>query len=195
TCSSNRDIGPGLLVSEQRLIGFRDVLDGPGKPAGVGPESWATQKRSGSPRQWTPIEEQRLLNLAGCKNVRFIAERLHRSVAAVRKRVRRWGETSTRVREGLTKNQLAELIGSSPKTIQRWIDLGWLHGGYEGKNRDDDSIRISDKQFFEFWRNHPEQVLIHRWNREALEWLVLLLCGMGRWKTTQTQTGGARKGA
>ncbi len=82
------------------------------------------QKRSLSPRQWTPIEEQRLLNLAGSKNVRFIAERLHRSVAAVRKRLRRLGETSTRVREGLTKNQLAELIGSSPKTIQRWIDLG-----------------------------------------------------------------------
>src|SRR4030095_6545730 len=80
------------------------------------------QKRSGSPKQWTPIEEQRLLNLAGCKNVRFIAERLHRSVAAVRKRLRRLGETSTRVREGLTKNQLAELIGGSPKHIPRKMD-------------------------------------------------------------------------
>ena len=152
------------------------------------------QKRSVSPRQWTPIEEQRLLNLAGSKNVRFIAERLHRSVAAVRKRLRRLGETSTRVREGLTKNQLAELIGSSPKTIQRWIDVGWLHGGYEGKNRDDDSIRISDKQFFEFWRKHPEQVLIHRWNREALEWLVLLLGEMADWKPIEPQRGEQRNG-
>jgi len=135
-----------------------------------------------------------LLNLAGSKNVRFIAERLHRSVAAVRKRLSRLGETSTRVREGLTKNQLAELIASSPKTIQRWIDLGWLHGGYEGKNRDDDSIRISDKQFFEFWRNHPEQVLIHRWNREALEWLVLLLGEMADWKPIEPQREEQRNG-
>src|SRR5262245_23727115 len=79
------------------------------------------QKSSISPRLWTSIEERRLINLVGSKNVRFIAQQLRRSVAAVRKKLRYLGETSTRVREGLTKNQLAELIGSSPKTIQRWI--------------------------------------------------------------------------
>ena len=114
-----------------------------------------------------------MINLVGRKNVRFIAQHLCRSVAAVRKRLRRLGQTSARVREGSTKNQLAELIGSSPKTIQKWIDVGWLKATYEGKNRSDDSIRISDKQFLEFWRNHPEYVLVHRWNREALEWLAV----------------------
>src|SRR3989442_874623 len=59
--------------------------------------------------------------------------------------------------------------------IQRRIDLGWLQGSHEGKNRDDDTLRISDEQFLEFWRNHPEQVAVHRWNREGLEWLLLLL--------------------
>jgi len=105
----------------------------------------------------------------------LIAKRLNRSVPAVRKRLRRFTERSARVREGLTKRGLAELIGSSPKTIQKWIDLGWLQGSHEGKNRDDDTFRISDVQFLEFWRNHPEQVGVHRWNREGLEWLVLLL--------------------
>ena len=152
------------------------------------------QKRSMAPRQWTTIEEQRLINLAGRKNVRFIAQHLRRSVAAVRKRLRHLGQMSTRVREGSTKNQLAELIGSSPKTIQKWIDVGWLKATYEGKNRSDDSIRISDKQFLEFWRRHPEQVLVHRWNREALEWLVLLLGEMAEWKAIEPQRQEQRDG-
>ena len=104
------------------------------------------------------------------------------------------GQTSTRVREGSTKNQLAELIGSSPKTIQKWIDVGWLKATYEGKNRSDDSIRISDNQFLEFWRRHPEQVLVHRWNREALEWLVLLLGEMAEWKPIEPQRKEQREG-
>jgi DNA-binding CsgD family transcriptional regulator len=133
------------------------------------------QKRPTSPRQWTPIEEECLIDLAGSKNVRLIAKRLNRSVPAVRKRLRRLTEKSARVRDGLTKRALAELIGRSPKTVQKWIELGWLRGSHEGKNRGDDAFRISDEQFLEFWRNHPEQVAVHRWNREGLEWLVGLL--------------------
>jgi hypothetical protein len=81
------------------------------------------QRRSGSPRQWTPIEQQCLISLAGSRNVRVIAQRLNRSVAAIRTRLRRLSKTSARVRDGLTKQDLAELIGRCPKTIQRWIDL------------------------------------------------------------------------
>jgi len=133
------------------------------------------QKRATSARQWTPIEDQRLIDLAGSKNIRLIAIRLNRSVPTIRKRLRRFSQTSARVRNGLTKRALAELIGSSSKTIQKWIDLGWLKGSYEGKNRHDDTFRVSDEQFLEFWRKHPEQIAVHRWNREGLEWLVLLL--------------------
>ena len=92
----------------------------------------------------------------------------------------------------IPKSQLAELIGSSPKTIQKWIDLGWLHGTHEGKDRDDDSIRISDKQFFEFWRNYAGHVLVPRWNREGLEWLVLRLGEMAERKAIEPQRGAQR---
>lgn len=147
-----------------------------------------------SPRRWTPIEERLLTSLVGSKSVRVIAQRLNRSVAAIRKRLRRLGETRTRVREGLTKGELAQLVGSSPKTIQRWIDFGWLNGTLEGKNRDDDTIRISDKQFLEFWRSHPEQVLVHRWNREGLEWLVLLLGEVAERKAIEPHRQGESDG-
>lgn len=134
-----------------------------------------SEKRSTPPRRWTPGEEQRLITLAGRRNVCFIAQQLSRSVASVRKRLRRLGGLTARVSEGMTKNQLAELIGASPKTVQRWIEAGWLNGSYEGKSRSDDSIRISDKQFLDFWRTHPERLSLHRCQREGLEWLLQLL--------------------
>jgi hypothetical protein len=74
-----QDIGPDFLVSEQQLIGFRDVLDGPGRLAGIGPESWGDAKALYVSPTMDSNEEQRLINLAGRKNVRFIAQRLHRS--------------------------------------------------------------------------------------------------------------------
>src|SRR5262249_21453832 len=152
------------------------------------------QKRLSSPRQWTPSEDESLVDLAGSRNVRLIAKRLNRSVPAVRKRQRRFTERSARVREGLTKRGLAELIGSSPKTIQKWSDLGWLQGSHEGKNRDDDTFRISDEQFLEFWRNHPEEVTVHRWNREGLEWLVGLLGETSKQNAVEQQLGVFRRG-
>jgi transposase len=115
-------------------------------------------------------------------------------VPAIRKRLRRFRQKSARVRDGLTRRALAQLIGSSTKTIQKWIDLGWLKGSHEGKNRDDDTFRISDEQFVEFWRNHPEQVAVHRWNREGLEWLVRLLGETPDQNTIEPQRGEYRDG-
>ncbi len=105
-----------------------------------------TQQRLTPLRQWTPVEEQRLISLAGSRNVRFIAQRLNRSVPAVRTRLSRAKEAGTRVRDGLTKTELAKLTGRSLKTIQRWIELGWLKGRYEGKLRVVDTLRVSDEQ-------------------------------------------------
>ena len=133
------------------------------------------QRRSGSPRQWTPIEQQCLISLAGSRNVRVIAQRLNRSVAAIRTRLRRLSKTSARVRDGLTKQDLAELIGRCPKTIQRWIDLGWLKGHYEGKQRGDDAFRISEQNFRGFWQKHPNELPLHRWRREGLEWFLTVI--------------------
>jgi len=134
-----------------------------------------TQKRQNPPRQWTAAEQHQLISLVGSKNVRCIALRLNRSVAAIRTRLKRLNQTSVRVRDGLTKGELAALIGCSQKTVQRWIDQGWLKGHYEGKLRPDDTFRISDEHFREFWWRHPDEAPLHRWSREGLEWFLTVI--------------------
>lgn len=126
-------------------------------------------------RRWTSSDDHLLIALAGTCNLRFIAEKLNRSVAAVRTRLRRLGVSSIRVREGLTKTELAKMIGRTPTTAQKWIDLGWLKGSYEGKERRDDTFRVSESELLRFFRAHPEELPFHRWSREGLEWFLSLL--------------------
>ncbi len=132
--------------------------------------------RRGSPsRPWSREEDQCLKNLAGTRNIWVISKKLNRSAAAVRSRLRRIGGSSTRVREGTTKSELAKMMGRSRRTVQCWIDLGWLSGRYEGKQRSDDSFRISDRDLYDFCKAHPEELLFHRWTREGLEWLLSVM--------------------
>ncbi|MEW5979230.1 MAG: helix-turn-helix domain-containing protein [Acidobacteriota bacterium] len=126
-------------------------------------------------RRWSRADDQLLMSLVRTRNVHLIAKKLSCSIGAARMRLRRLGWSSVRVREGLTKNELAELIGGSPRTIQKWIQRGQLKVNCSGKNRRYDTFRISEKQFLEFWRRHPEQAPVYRWNRAGLEWLILLL--------------------
>jgi hypothetical protein len=50
-----------------------------------------------SQRRWTGSDDHLLMTLAGTRNLRFIAEKPNRSVAAVRTRFRRLGVSSIRV--------------------------------------------------------------------------------------------------
>jgi transposase len=103
--------------------------------------------------------------------------------------MRRINLSSARVREGLTKSDLAELLGRSKKTIQIWMDRGWLKGYHEGTLRVGDTIRVFERDLLEFWQNHPEEILFHRWSREGLEWFLSLLSELAVAGTWQSQPG------
>jgi hypothetical protein len=70
---------------------------------------------------------------------------------------------------------LATVVGCSPKTVQQWIDLGWVKGSYEGKHRQDDAFRMTDQAIRRFWETHPEELPFHRWSREGLEWFLAVM--------------------
>ena len=133
-----------------------------------------TVRRSSPLRRWSTEEDQCLRNMAGGRNIWVIAQKVNRSVPAIRTRMRRINLASARVREGLTKSDLSELLGRSKKTIQIWIDRGWLKGYHEGTLRVGDTIRVFERDLLEFWQNHPEEILFHRWSREGLEWFLSL---------------------
>ncbi len=82
---------------------------------------------------------------------------------------------SARVTDGHTRRELAQFLGRSPQTVQRWIDHGWLKGRYEGKQRQDDTLRVTDKDFRSFWKKHPWEIPFHPLSRDGMEWFFSVM--------------------
>jgi hypothetical protein len=76
-------------------------------------------------RRWTPDEEDRLLNWAGYEPVSKIAQRLGRSVRAVRFRLGALG-MSARVTDGWSQRELRKLLRMSPAKLRHLIGSGML---------------------------------------------------------------------
>ena len=137
-------------------------------------------KRASEMKRWTTDEENFLIQYTGSKNIRHLARQLKRTEKSVREKLatmkvdNRTG-ISARVSDGHTKMELAQYLGRSPRTIQRWIDLGWLKGRYEGKQREDDTLRITDEDFRAFWRKHPAEAPIHSLSTEGLQWFLSVM--------------------
>src|SRR5271165_879087 len=74
---------------------------------------------------WTPADDDRLLNLAGYEPVRKIAQRLGRSVSAVRFRLGALG-MSARVTDGWSLRALRTLLRVSPTRLRYLIGTGLL---------------------------------------------------------------------
>jgi hypothetical protein len=129
-------------------------------------------------RPWSEGDDKYLLDFVGTRNVGEIAKHLKRSVNSVRLRLRTLGrerKISTRVQDGYTKSELATYLGRSKKTIQRWVELGWLKGRYEGKQRSDDTLRITAADFRTFWKKHPWEVPFHRLSKDGLLWFCIVM--------------------
>lgn len=129
-------------------------------------------------RLWSEADDTYLLKFVGSKNPREIAGRLKRSVSALHSRLRVLGrdrKISLRVQDGHTKEELATYLKRSKKRIQSWIDRGWLKARYEGKNRTDDTLRITDQDFRTFWKQHPWEVPFYRLDRDGLLWFCSVM--------------------
>jgi hypothetical protein len=46
---------------------------------------------------------------------------------------------------------------------------------YEGKNREDDTLRITDEDFRAFWKKHPWEVPLHRLSHDGLLWFCSIM--------------------
>jgi hypothetical protein len=76
-------------------------------------------------RVWTQDEDDRLLNWAGYEPVSKIAQRLERSVRAVRFRLGALG-MSARVTDGWSQRELRKLLRISPAKLRRLVGSGLL---------------------------------------------------------------------
>lgn len=98
--------------------------------------------RERCPRPWTEHEERKLWELAGYETAAKIAERLGRSEAAVRFRLKSLG-LSVKVKDGWSLRALQEMLHVGPSKLRRFIADGSL------RVRDP---RISSESLLALWK-------------------------------------------
>jgi hypothetical protein len=96
-------------------------------PPRSGPEALEKSASGSRPasRPWTPEEDARLLDWAGYEPVNKIAQRLNRSVRAVRFRLGALG-MSAKVSDGWSQRALRKLLRVSPAKLRFFIGSGML---------------------------------------------------------------------
>jgi len=110
---------------------------------------------------WSAADDEVLRDFAREQSVKTIARWLHRSVAAVRGRFAKLGE-SARVQDNYTQKELARDLRLSPKTVRRWEAAGLL------ERRDG---RITHESLREFCRNHASEINHDLLDKEMQDWL------------------------
>ncbi len=108
---------------------------------------------------WTAEEDAFLDEWAGTRSAEWMAGRLPgRSLAATINRLRHRG-VSRAIREGYTRNSLAQCFGVTPNEVGRWIRLGYLTGtrrtGGDAPAYEGDYWTFTDMQVLNFVREHP----------------------------------------
>src|SRR5271157_1149847 len=108
------------LRKTREFAALGDRYPGKAKKSGT---SGTIRRSSCSP--WTPADDDRLLNLAGYEPVKKIAQRLGRSVRAVRFRLGALG-ISGKVTDGWSLRALRKLLRVSPARLRYLIGNGML---------------------------------------------------------------------
>lgn len=121
-------------------------------------------------REWTKLEQQRLLDLITAMPVEEAATILRRPAASVRSMLHRLGIGGKTGREWFTKFSLSRALHTRPDEIQKWIDLGWLKSRFLTTAGTKASIIHAD-DFCEFVKQHGRAVVSRRLTYEAL-WFV-----------------------
>jgi hypothetical protein len=121
-------------------------------------------------RVWSSGESEKLVEYSESRSRSDIATTLHRSRKAIELKQRSLGITATMQKDGFSKHHLAELLHIRPRTIQTWVDKGWLPATIGGTPRLG-RILIAAEDFIQFCRKYPEAIHQRRINQARLEFV------------------------
>ncbi len=129
--------------------------------------------------RWTPDEEERLVDLIARYNPRRIAIMMHRSINSVVVKAQRL-HASRRVRDGwFTKAEVAEILGTDHKWVQRRIDNGAIIASYHHDRKPSQngsgSWHIEASALKSYIRRYPDELTSRNVN---LPLIVELLVGI-----------------
>jgi DNA-binding CsgD family transcriptional regulator len=118
-------------------------------------------------KSWSQREMGLLAEVAGTLSKASIARKLGRSYWSVKGAFARL-EFSARVVEGFTREDVAGLLGVSPKTVRAWIKAGWLfvRGG-----------RITESSLRRFLCEHSEEYSLSRVDETWFKGMVFPMFG------------------
>ena len=130
--------------------------------------SRAAELRLNSPRRpWSEQETRRLAEFAGTLGKASIARKLGRSYWSVKAAFSRL-EFSARLVEGFTREDIAGLLGASPRTVRGWIERGWL------LVRDG---RVTESSLRRFLCEHSEEYSLSRVDETWFKGMVFPMFG------------------
>jgi hypothetical protein len=121
-------------------------------------------------KRWTPEEIEVLGEAAGSLSKAAIARRLKRSYWAVKAECSRL-QISSRLSKGYSRADIECLLGVGPRSVRRWIALGWL--------RVQDG-RVTEPSVIKFLREHPEEYRLSRVDEPWFKGLLFPSFGVKR---------------
>lgn len=121
-------------------------------------------------RDWTKVEQQRLLDLIASLPVEEVAKILRRSSRSVRSMLHRLDAGGRQGREWFTRSSLATALHIRSDEVQKWIDRGWL----KCRVLDSEGLKrqiIDPDDFCDFFKQYGRQVVGRRLNYDRI-WFV-----------------------
>ncbi len=115
-----------------------------------------------SSRKWTEKEIAYLKRNFYKKDIDYLAVRLRRPANAVRIQAYRLGLAED---NGYNKDQVGQGLGVNKKTVDKWIEKGWLKGRKKGDSLSDRWVFV-DKDIRNFIITHPDEI-----NPKKMDWL------------------------
>lgn len=121
-------------------------------------------------REWTPSEEQKLLDLIALNPAAEVARLMRRSEKSIRAKLHKLGANAQMGCDWFTASSLAKALRIRAEEVHRWIERGWLATRSVQVSRSQRNVIDADA-FAEFCKLHRKDIVGRRLNSARLDFI------------------------
>jgi hypothetical protein len=121
-------------------------------------------------REWTPSEEQKLLDLIALNPAAEVARLMRRTEKSVRAKLHKLGANAQMGFDWFTESTLAKALRIRAEKVHRWIERGWLATRRVQVGRSQRNVIDADA-FSEFCKQHRKDVVGRRLSSDRLDFI------------------------
>jgi hypothetical protein len=123
-------------------------------------------------KEWTEVEQQKLLDLIALHPPHEVAKLMRRSTSSIRGMLHLLGATAQMGREWFTAYTLAKALHIRVQEVQRWIAQGWLTSRVVETGKLKKSI-IDPDDFEVFCKRYRREIVGRQLNAERLDFVQM----------------------